>query len=154
MGRGGKDTPLGKPQSPENKVTALYYSHNFFLTILASIFNSGSSLFSVPAGMKLHCSEEARFFPHSYGTATQPAFSHLPGWLLLVLLLLLQPRCLRFTPAWLMRASLVCTLLRKRSDGAAIFLLVLEAKGCDVGLFGGFLFFFFFWWGEKGGMLI
>ncbi|KAH1177918.1 hypothetical protein KIL84_011620, partial [Mauremys mutica] len=63
-------------------------------------------------------------FPHSYDAAPLSAypafFPHLPGRLLLFLLLLLgllQFRCLCFTLACLSRESLVCTLLRKSSDG-------------------------------------
>lgn len=66
--RGGEDTPPEKPQSPEKNKVAIIYDHYYFiLTLSASIFNSGSSLFSVPAGIKLHYSEEARL---SFLTAT------------------------------------------------------------------------------------
>lgn len=59
-GRGKETPPQKTPKAQKNKVTIIYYSYCFFLTVLAFIFNSGSSLFSVPAGIKLHCSEEAR----------------------------------------------------------------------------------------------
>ncbi|CAM5110552.1 unnamed protein product [Natator depressus] len=63
-------------------------------------------------------------FSHSYDAAplsAYPAFSpHLPGRLLLFLLLLpglLRFGCLCFTLACLSQESLICTLLRKSSDG-------------------------------------
>lgn len=67
-GRRGEETPPQKtPKAQKNKVTIISYSYCFFLSVLAFIFNSGSSLFSVPAGIKLHRSEEARL---SFLTAT------------------------------------------------------------------------------------
>jgi len=59
---GGKETPPQKtPKSQKNKVKTIYYRYYLFLTALAFIFNFGSSLFSVPAGITLHRLEEARF---------------------------------------------------------------------------------------------
>lgn len=67
-GRKGKEAASQKsPRAQKNKVTTICYSYCFFLTVLVFIFNSGSSLFSVPAGIKLRRLEEAR---PSFLTAT------------------------------------------------------------------------------------
>lgn len=66
-GKGKEAASQKSPRAQKNKVTTICYSYCFFLTVLVFIFNSGSSLLSVPAGIKLHRLEEAR---PSFLTAT------------------------------------------------------------------------------------
>lgn len=134
----GKATASQKtPKAQINKVTTICYC--FFLTVLAFIFNSGSSLFSVPAGTKLHRLEEARL---SFLTATMlhrfrqsllfPPFTWAAAALsaaagaAAVLLPALHPG--------LADSKLSRLHIAKEEErwSRVFFLLVLEAKGCNM----------------------
>lgn len=139
---GGKGKATASQKTPKaqiNKVTTICYSYCFFLTVLAFIFNSGSSLFSIPAGTKLHRLEEARL---SFLTATMlhrfrqsllfPPFTWAAAALsaaagaAAVLLPALHPG--------LADSKLSRLHIAKEEErwSRVFFLLVLEAKGCNM----------------------
>lgn len=133
----GKDTSQKPPKAQKNKVTIIYYSYCFFLTVLAFIFNSGSSLFSVPAGTKLYRSEEARL---SFPTATTLHWSRhsllFPPftWAAAAVSAAAEAATVSL-PALhpgLAGSKLTRLHIATKSDGAAFFLLVLEAKSCNM----------------------